>query len=229
MITEHALVAQDPARVVIPPQTREQIREQVRQSIEQARVDAARAQADARAAAEDVRAALAQEGFAQGGARVGQPPVPPVPPSPPNPDGEAVIVTGDGRTIRVDAEGNVVVDGELMTTAEEPPPFPFGPDGPHIPSELVVILVAFFVMIAIVAVGTPIARAFARRMDRRAAAAPELASVGERLDRIEQAIETVAVEVERISEGQRYTARLMSEMQPRQPERIPAGDASRGR
>ncbi|MEO6447531.1 MAG: hypothetical protein ABIZ91_06970 [Gemmatimonadaceae bacterium] len=32
-----------------------------------------------------------------------------------------------------------------------------------------------------------------------------------RLDRLEQAIEAIAVEVERISEGQRFTTRLLSE------------------
>ncbi|MBC7562721.1 MAG: hypothetical protein H7305_07355, partial [Gemmatimonadaceae bacterium] len=37
------------------------------------------------------------------------------------------------------------------------------------------------------------------------------AEMTERLSRMESAIETVAVEVERISEGQRFTTRLLSE------------------
>ena len=45
---------------------------------------------------------------------------------------------------------------------------------------------------------------------------PELAG---RLARIEQAIEAVAIEVERISESERYSARLLTE---RLPERAPA-------
>jgi hypothetical protein len=35
----------------------------------------------------------------------------------------------------------------------------------------------------------------------------------ERLERIEQAIEAVAIEVERISEGQRFTTRLLADRQ----------------
>ena len=35
--------------------------------------------------------------------------------------------------------------------------------------------------------------------------------VGGRLERMEQALEAVAIEVERISEGQRFTTKLLSE------------------
>jgi hypothetical protein len=69
---------------------------------------------------------------------------------------------------------------------------------------------AFFFTIAVIAIGVPLARAFGRRITRSpSAAAPD---VSPRLDRIEQAIEAVAIEVERISEGQRFTTRLMSEL-----------------
>ena len=211
----------------VPRQSREAIREQVRKSIEQARIDAAQAREQARIAVEEAR--LAQSG---GGTGVGGiPPVPPVPGSPQSPDAERVIVTGDGRTVILHPDGSVDVQGgpgdaQVVVPPDGPfgPNGPFGPDGPRIPVEAVVISIAFFVMIAVIAVGIPIARAFGRRIDRRSAALPELADVGQRLDRIEQAIETVAVEVERISEGQRYTARLMSELQAA---RIPAGESGR--
>ena len=39
----------------------------------------------------------------------------------------------------------------------------------------------------------------------------QLAEVGRRLERIEQAVDSIAVEVERISEAQRFTSRLMAE------------------
>jgi hypothetical protein len=83
-----------------------------------------------------------------------------------------------------------------------------------IPPQVVDITLAFFITVAVIIIGLPLARAFARRMDRRgsrdaAAPPPELAS---RLDRIEQGIDAMAIEVERISEGQRFTTRLMSEM-----------------
>ena len=48
---------------------------------------------------------------------------------------------------------------------------------------------------------------------RRAAALPDgsVARIEERLSRIEQAVDAVAVEVERVSEGQRFTTKLLSE------------------
>ena len=58
------------------------------------------------------------------------------------------------------------------------------------------------------AIGVPIARAYARRMENAPAMPPELA---ERMQRMEQAIDAIAVEVERISEGQRFATKLLSE------------------
>ncbi len=84
-----------------------------------------------------------------------------------------------------------------------------------IPPGAIEISIAFFMTIAVVAIGVPLARAFARRMDRRgqmAMAAPAQSNLDPRLDRIEQAIEAIAIEVERVSEGQRFTNRLMGEM-----------------
>jgi hypothetical protein len=46
-------------------------------------------------------------------------------------------------------------------------------------------------------------------MDLEAAGA--LRRIEERIDRIEQGVEAVAVEVERIAEGQRFTTKLLSE------------------
>jgi len=72
----------------------------------------------------------------------------------------------------------------------------------------VLVPIALFAMIAIIAVGMPIARAFARRMDRGSAPAGlPLEAAG----RMERAIDAIAVEVERISEGQRFTTRLLAE------------------
>jgi hypothetical protein len=51
-----------------------------------------------------------------------------------------------------------------------------------------------------------LARGVARARQRDAASAGD----AERLTRIEQAVEAVAIEVERISEGQRFAAKLLS-------------------
>jgi hypothetical protein len=59
----------------------------------------------------------------------------------------------------------------------------------------------------------PLTIAHARRIWRRSTkgVSPLPADVGERFTRLEQAVESVAIEVERISEGQRFVTRLMSE------------------
>ena len=65
----------------------------------------------------------------------------------------------------------------------------------------------------VIAIGLPIARAYARRLE----SAPRDALSGDvlaRLDRMEQGIDAIAVEVERISEGQRFTTRLLAERVP---------------
>ena len=66
----------------------------------------------------------------------------------------------------------------------------------------------------IIALGLPIARALARRIDAQAAAprvAPELSA---RLESMERAIDAIAIEIERISEAQRFTTRLLAEQAP---------------
>jgi hypothetical protein len=100
----------------------------------------------------------------------------------------------------------------------------------QIPGELIPIVL--FIMIPVTAIGVPIARAIARRIDRSSLQPPVSHEMGARLDRMEQAIDAIAVEVERIAEGQRFTTRLLSERagEPR-GERLPGGgtpDQSRG-
>ncbi|MBV9880609.1 MAG: hypothetical protein JO180_08935 [Gemmatirosa sp.] len=58
----------------------------------------------------------------------------------------------------------------------------------------------------------PLTRVLMRRSARRAARpSTELQAMPPRLERIEHAVEAIAVEVERIAEAQRYSARLLNE------------------
>jgi len=58
----------------------------------------------------------------------------------------------------------------------------------------------------------PISIAWAKRIGRRAPApAPFPSDVTARLERIEQAVDTIAIEVERVSEGQRFVTKIMVE------------------
>jgi hypothetical protein len=88
---------------------------------------------------------------------------------------------------------------------ETPPPM-FVRTGP--PEEAFVLGGMFIVVVLL-----PISIAFARRIWRRSAAIVTSLprEIGERLMRVEQAVEATAVEVERIGEGQRFLTRLFTE------------------
>jgi hypothetical protein len=79
---------------------------------------------------------------------------------------------------------------------------------PTIPGEAVDIAIGFFVTCAVIIVGWPIARAMGRRFERRGAPLVVDAGMTDQLQRIEQAVEAIAIEVERISESQRFLAKL---------------------
>jgi hypothetical protein len=80
-----------------------------------------------------------------------------------------------------------------------------------IPPQAVDISIAFFIMIAVIIIGWPLARAIGRRLERRAdtPALPDPAIAGQ-LQRIEQAVEAMSIEIERISESQRFMAKLQN-------------------
>jgi hypothetical protein len=84
------------------------------------------------------------------------------------------------------------------------------------PPEVVDISIAFFMMMAAIIIGLPLARAFARRMDRRGAAPQISNEVSAQLSQLTQAVDAIALEVERISEGQRFTTRLLTEREGHQ-------------
>jgi hypothetical protein len=65
--------------------------------------------------------------------------------------------------------------------------------------------------IPIMVIGIPIARAYAARLGRTPVTPAIPLEVAARLERMEQAIDSIAVEVERISEGQRFTTKLLAE------------------
>lgn len=78
-------------------------------------------------------------------------------------------------------------------------------------ADIIVPLGGMFMVVAIV-LGYPIVRVMTKRMDRQAVAPSQIpADVTARLERIEQSIDAVALEVERIAEGQRFTTKLLSE------------------
>ena len=160
-----------------------QIRAQVRQEIQAIR-EQARAQA---------QAARAQAEAARQAAQAGQVavPAPGAPPAPGTP----------GEQIRIETPGGPV-------TIVKPP----GSDGDFfIPRRAENIAIEFFIMVVAIFFVVPIARAFARRIERKPVAPALDAGLASQLQRIENTVDAMAIEIERVSEAQRYMARLQTE------------------
>ena len=83
----------------------------------------------------------------------------------------------------------------------------------------ILIPIIFVTSLPIMAIGYPLARAWASRLERKPIASAIPTEVTARLERMEQAIDSIAIEIERISEGQRFTTKLLAERtaQPETP------------
>jgi hypothetical protein len=69
--------------------------------------------------------------------------------------------------------------------------------------------------IVMIVLGFPLVRLLTRWLEPKPVPPRELSAISGRLERIETAVDAIAMEVERISEAQRFSARLQSEHQPR--------------
>lgn len=76
--------------------------------------------------------------------------------------------------------------------------------------EIVVPLGGMTMVLAIV-IGRPLVSAWARKLENESKRPAIPTDVAARLERMEQSIDAIAVEVERISEGQRFTTKLLAE------------------
>jgi hypothetical protein len=77
--------------------------------------------------------------------------------------------------------------------------------------EDIVIPLAGMVMVIVIVIGFPLVRAWVKRIEQGASSPKRSLESDRRLERMEQAIDAMAVEVERISESQRFMTRLLSE------------------
>jgi hypothetical protein len=82
----------------------------------------------------------------------------------------------------------------------------------------------FFVTVAVIAIGVPLVRALSRRLGPAPIAPPLPKAVSDQLQRIETAVESMAIEIERISESQRFLTKLQAG-QP-QPAALPPRSGS---
>jgi hypothetical protein len=67
--------------------------------------------------------------------------------------------------------------------------------------------------LVIMVLGFPVIRLITRWLEPKPVPPRELSAINVRLERIETAVDSIALEVERISEAQRFSARLQSEQQ----------------
>jgi hypothetical protein len=113
-------------------------------------------------------------------------------------------------------ENDIAINGRLLaaapanllaqTTEEQPNSNPLGLRSGQVTAISIV---------ATIFIGFPLAMAIARntwrRASRREAAGLPAPESTQRMDRLEQAVDAIAIEVERISEGQRFMTRLLTE------------------
>lgn len=108
------------------------------------------------------------------------------------------------------------LEGQLDRTLSGQPPItyteaPATRSGPAIPDEVMQVIQWGMLTLVIISLGTPIVRMIARWLEGRGRTETGAAST-QRMDRMEQAVDAVAIEIERISEGQRYTNKMIAEM-----------------
>jgi hypothetical protein len=75
--------------------------------------------------------------------------------------------------------------------------------------------IAFFVTLAFVIIGLPLVRAIARRVERGAAKPAQIPrQMQAQMEHLMQSVDAIAIEVERISEGQRFATKMLAEKKP---------------
>ncbi len=146
--------------------------------------------------------------------------------------GEPAAATGSGGTsVRQGPDGTTIIDSDgvrttittgpngvrIVQNGEEVVTVPTSGGEPNwdlpidlsniVPEGAVIISVAFFIAIFCIIVGLPISRAIARRMDRAPVSPPLAPEFRAELVGLQEAVSSVAVDIERVAEAQRWTAR----------------------
>lgn len=120
----------------------------------------------------------------------GAPTPPPIPPLPTDPAGDAVT-------------GVAVQPGPIVQVS------------PDIPPEVVPIMAIVFGSVALMVIVTPIVRGIMRMIERHQdKSLVHGPAVAQQLAQLQQSIDTLAIEVERISEAQRFQSKVLAERSP---------------
>jgi hypothetical protein len=136
---------------------------------------------------------------------------------------QGITITKNGKVIHVNTQNGQTTIAPAVPGTPVAPLAPLAPiavqetgtsipvDPPlDIPRRVADLGYGLFLMIAVIAVGKPLARALGTVIERRALRPAMPADFGARLERIEQGIESVSIEIERISESQRYLLKVQT-------------------
>ncbi len=189
-----------------------------RAAAEQARAaaDQARALADQARESADKQIQNAIEDAQRAVEGAGEPATAPLPP------GERPIVFNneDGEPVSVSMKDGVIT----LTQSGTSQAFPVRD---FIPREATQIAWAIPATLSILLIWWPISRAVIRWLNRKNVSNAESAALEarlrERIETLERNVDTVAVEMERVAEGQRFTNRLLAERPVQVPVEVPQG------
>jgi hypothetical protein len=133
----------------------------------------------------------------------------------------------------IDENGSQLASLSANKIASTQPPFPgFNNSLRNRAMDNLVPMVIVFTIFVLAPIAISIARMFWKR-GTLPTQAPQSAESAQRLERMEHAIDSIAIEIERVSEGQRFVTRLMSErqnavlgagQQPERPISVPVGE-----
>ena len=123
------------------------------------------------------------------------------------------------KAAKATSQGGSGEGGRVIVVGPPAPPTPgipvvgteFNPEI-MIPPQVENISIAFFVMVGAVIIGLPLMRAIARRIDRGAPPPAVIPNeLRQQLQQLSSSVDAIAIEVERISEGQRFTTKMLAE------------------
>jgi hypothetical protein len=126
----------------------------------------------------------------------------------------------DARMIQL--ESDIAATGQQLSAA--PQGLIASTEAPNTGDDMpdnVAAITGVFIIFVFFPIALAISRYIWKRSGKGPAQAPQLpAEAGQRLERLEQGMEAIAIEIERVSEGQRFVTRILSE--GRAPERVGA-------
>lgn len=136
-------------------------------------------------------------------------------PAPPPPPPEAATATTEGGRVRVetpDGRQIIIGPGGVNVRAGTEQAVAVGVRD-LVPDGVITISLGFFVMIVMIVVGLPVARAVGRRLERSTptSIAPEFR---QELHTLRESVDQLSVDVERVAEGQRWMTKRLAEAQP---------------